>query len=210
MGTDSAFWSRIARKYAASKIADVEGYQRTLALTKGHLAPSAKVLEIGCGTGSLAVELAPLVAEYHATDYAQGMVEIAQERADEAGLDNLICQCVSISQNAGGPYDAVLAMNLLHLIKDIDAALLDVAKNLRSGGVFISKTVTKPTTSMSWKMRLILLALPIAQWLGKAPYFRFEDAPSLDSRIRAAGFEIIDSLTDDGTPQRHYVVARRL
>src|SRR5262249_9010493 len=49
---DARFWDRAARKYAAGRIADMPGYERTLERTRHYLKRSDKVLELGCGTGT--------------------------------------------------------------------------------------------------------------------------------------------------------------
>ena len=46
------FWDKIAPKYAADPIKDMESYELTLNKTRGYLRPSDQVLEIGAGTGS--------------------------------------------------------------------------------------------------------------------------------------------------------------
>jgi ubiquinone/menaquinone biosynthesis C-methylase UbiE len=53
------FWDRIARKYAADPIADMAGYEATLQRVQGLLSTEQDVLEIGCGTGTTALRLAP-------------------------------------------------------------------------------------------------------------------------------------------------------
>ena len=54
------FWDRIARKYAADPIADAAGYEATLRRVQALLSANQDVLEIGCGTGTTALRLAPL------------------------------------------------------------------------------------------------------------------------------------------------------
>jgi SAM-dependent methyltransferase len=54
------FWDRIARRYAADPIADMPGYEATLQRVQGLLSTEQEVLEIGCGTGTTALLLAPL------------------------------------------------------------------------------------------------------------------------------------------------------
>ncbi|MEM1100624.1 MAG: hypothetical protein AAGH73_03730, partial [Pseudomonadota bacterium] len=61
------FWNRIAARYARDPISDMAGYKATLERTKHYLTPIAHVLELGAGTSSTALELAPRVARYHAT-----------------------------------------------------------------------------------------------------------------------------------------------
>lgn len=52
---DARFWDEAARKYAASKIGDPAGFERTLACTAEQLKPGDAVFEFGCGTGTAAL-----------------------------------------------------------------------------------------------------------------------------------------------------------
>jgi ubiquinone/menaquinone biosynthesis C-methylase UbiE len=52
-------------------------------------APGENVLDVGCGTGTLAIALTPKVSpgEVHGIDASQQMIEVASEKAAKAGLD---------------------------------------------------------------------------------------------------------------------------
>src|SRR5690606_31668869 len=76
---DARFWDRAARKYARDPIKDMIGYERTLDRTVQLLRASDVVLELGCGTGTTALKLAPHVARIVAADVSQEMIAIAQE-----------------------------------------------------------------------------------------------------------------------------------
>ena len=71
------FWDRIARKYATDPIADLPGYEATLRRVQGLLTAEMDVLEIGCGTGSTALRLAPFTRRLLATDVSSEMIAIA-------------------------------------------------------------------------------------------------------------------------------------
>ena len=68
------FWDRIAPKYATDPIADLAGYEATLQRVQGLLSPQHDVLEIGCGTGSTALRLAPFTRSLLATDVSSQMI----------------------------------------------------------------------------------------------------------------------------------------
>ena len=59
---DARFWDKSARKYAAAPIKDMEGYDRTVDRTRQLLRDTDTVLELGCGTGTTALKLAPHVS----------------------------------------------------------------------------------------------------------------------------------------------------
>jgi SAM-dependent methyltransferase len=77
----SRLLERHGARYAASPMRNPQMWERTLELTRARLAPEALVLELGCGTGSTALRLAPICGRYTGTDDASGMIGIAREKA---------------------------------------------------------------------------------------------------------------------------------
>lgn len=208
---NAAFWSKISRKYAAGPIRNMEGYLNTLERTKSYLKPNDNVLEMGCGTGSTALLLAPLVAHVTATDLAPGMIEIANEKLEAEELDNVTFAVAEISDHstADGLYDAVMAHNLLHLVPAIDIALAHISSLTKSGGYFISKTVCAPERGGFGYAMIRRLAIPLMQALGKAPFVAFITATELEQKLRAAGFDVIETKDQAGLLPSRYVVARK-
>ena len=80
IASDARFWDKSSRGYARSRIADPNGYERTLERARAHLQPGDSVLELGCGTGTTALRLADGVRSYLATDISGGMIAIAEEK----------------------------------------------------------------------------------------------------------------------------------
>lgn len=211
LSKDADFWSRISRKYAADPIRNMEGYLNTLERTKSYLQAEDRVLEIGCGTGSTALLLAPHVAHITASDLAPGMIEIANEKRHKEGLENVTFKVAEVLEHSPdeGSYDAVLAHNLLHLVPDLDRALERIAALTKPDGVFISKTVCAPENG-SLKYSIVRrIAIPIMQALGKAPFVNFPSATGLERKIQRAGFKILETSDQAGMMLSRYVVARR-
>jgi len=203
------FWDRTARRYAADPIADAAGFENSLRRTAALLSPSQDVLEVGCGTGTVALRLAAGTRRYLATDVSPEMIAIAREklaaqpvaplRFDVASLEGLAAPKASC--------DTVLAFNLLHLVRDLDAALDNIRQALRPGGLFISKT------SCVAEMNPLIprVAIPVMRWLGKAPYVHAFDAVDLQAAMTRRGFRI-EAAERHGTMRRDtriYIVARR-
>ena len=101
---------------------------------------ASTVVDLGAGTGRLALAAAPHVARVVAVDVSPAMLALLRERAAKAGLANVECvQAGFLSYtHAGPPVDAVYTRNALHQLPDFWKALaLDrIAKLLRPGGVF--------------------------------------------------------------------------
>ena len=89
MASHAAFWDGIASKYAAQPVADPDAFERKIEFTRGLMAPSHRVLEIGCGTGSLAMRLADIGADYLAMDVSAAMVEFGREKAKAQGAEKV-------------------------------------------------------------------------------------------------------------------------
>ena len=89
MSTDAKFWDAIAEKYAAKPVDDLSAFQRKQAITREHLHPGCTVLEIGCGTGSLALELSPFAGQIHALDVSAEMLRIADQKKQARGVTNV-------------------------------------------------------------------------------------------------------------------------
>ena len=84
MTSDARFWNKIAAKYAKSPIRDEAAYRYTLERTRSYLKDGDTVAELGCGTGSTAIELAPAVSRMVATDLSSAMLDVGKERAWDA------------------------------------------------------------------------------------------------------------------------------
>ena len=203
------FWNRMARRYAASAIADPAGYEKTVARVQALLAPGQQVLEIGCGTGSTALRLAPGLSRLLATDVSPAMIAIAREKPAAAALPQLQFEVGAAAAPAqgAGEFDAVLAFNLLHLVSDLDGTLRAVLPALKPGGLFISKT---PCLA-EMNPLLTRVAVPLLQAVGLAPaVLRFDEA-QLRAALERHGLAV-EAVERHGTKRRDprvFLVARK-
>lgn len=202
MHTAEQFWDRIAPKYAAQPVANMEAYEKTLARTGSYLGPDDDVLELGCGTGTTALKLAPSVSQMTGSDVSMGMIKIAGQKALQNGAPNVnFRQAVAKEHAASGEtYDTVLAFNLLHLVDDLDATLADVRRLLKPGGLFISKTAC---LAGKWWLRPVIWGMRLAR---RAPYVAFLSDRDLEDAIASQGFCILES--GNHAPGSHFIVAR--
>ena len=203
------FWDRIAVRYAADPIADMAGYEATLRRVQALLSADHDVLEIGCGTGSTALRLAPLTRRLLATDVSAGMIAIAREKLAAQPVPQLSFAEADAETPVAGPgeHDVVLAFNLLHLVTDLDTALELAMRALRPGGLLVSKTacIAEMNPLIRW------LALPLMQAIGSAPHVHCFNADALQSAITRQGMDIV-SVERHGTRGkdfRVFIVARK-
>lgn len=206
--SDARFWDRTSSRYATSAIADPAGYERTLDRTRALLKPSAKVLELGCGTGTTALRLAGDAGAYLATDISTGMIAIANQKHATALMPTLAFRTATAEalSSEAARFDAVLGFNYLHLVRDLPGTLRAIHTMLAAEGLFISKTPCVGDMNP-----LIRLALPVMRAIGKAPHAGIFRAKELGEHIDAAGFEILatESHATKGDDHRPYIVARK-
>jgi ubiquinone/menaquinone biosynthesis C-methylase UbiE len=206
--SDARFWDRSSRRYARSRISDQAGYERTLERVRALLKPGDTVLELGCGTGTTALRLADGVGSYLATDISAGMIAIAEEKRTAGPVPGLAFRAATAEAVAskGARFDAVLAFNYLHLVRDLGGTLRSIHALLAPGGLFVSKT-----PCLGDMNPLIRLVLPLMQMIGQAPYAGVFSAEDLSARIAAAGFEVlsVERHASKGKDSRPFIVARR-
>jgi ubiquinone/menaquinone biosynthesis C-methylase UbiE len=199
------FWDRIARKYAAGPIRNMDGYHQTIDRSRAHLSKGDHVLEVGCGSGSTALLLAPDVAHITASDISSEMNAIGREKAAKQNVDNIDFVRAVPQDDAftGAPFDAVLAFNFLHLVADLPATLHRLNELLKPGGLLISKTAALGGRAFIFKPLIVVMRA-----LGKAPPdVGFFTPKQLEVMMAGAGFEILE--TGFHGDRRPFIVARK-
>lgn len=209
MTINQSFWDKIAPKYAKQPISDMQAYEETLARVITYLHPDARVLELGCGTGGTALRLAPYAGSIVATDISAGMIEQARQRP---GVENVtFLQADTFHpQLEPGLFNVVMGFNLFHLVENAPGFYDRIHELLAPDGLIISKTPCIGEPTLGWKFGLLRMALPLLQWLGKAPFVRYETIHELERDIANSGFRIVETGNYPVRPPNHFVVARKI
>jgi len=125
--------------------------------------PCARVLDVGCGAGAFAAELARRAGHVDALDRSPVMIEAAR-RATPA---NVACILGDVMRDPlpAEPYDAIVSVTALHHLP-LDAALRRLAPALRPGGVLAA--VALPRTDLARELPAEFLAAAGHRVLGAA------------------------------------------
>lgn len=201
----AAFWDRIAPKYARDPIADQSAYEATLGRMRHYLQPDHKVVELGCGTGSTALSLAPGVQSYVGTDVSPGMINIARSKLRDDAPQSLMFEVAPATELPDAPVDAVLALNLLHLLPDLTQVLHNISLALPTGGLLMAKTGL--LKDGRWYLGPMIRLM---QAVGKAPYVRRMSEADLLGAITQAGFEEIETIRQPGIAPRLFTIHRKV
>jgi ubiquinone/menaquinone biosynthesis C-methylase UbiE len=108
-------------------------------LQKAGIAEGQTVLDFGCGPGSYAIAAARIVGaqgKVHALDIHPLAARSVERRAAKRGLSNL--STIVSNRDTGLPdesVDVVLAYDMIHMVKDREALLVELHRVLKQGGV---------------------------------------------------------------------------
>jgi SAM-dependent methyltransferase len=127
-------------------------------LIKTHAPDAASIMEIGCGTGAHAAELAELGYTVTGVDMSDGMLEAADARRRE--LSPALQSRISFSRGdartvrLGKKFDVVIS--LFHVMSyqtsnaDLAAAFQTAREHLKPGGVFVFDCWYGPAVLRQW------------------------------------------------------------
>lgn len=181
------------------------GYFRDVLIPRLGMNPvSQRALDVGCGGGLLAEEFARLGFRVTGIDPSVPSIHTARAHAARIGLD------ITYSVAAGealpftdGAFDIVYCCDVLEHVSDVNTVIAEIARVLRSGGVFFYDTINR-----TWWSRLVTIkCLQEWKWSRLLPpdlhdWNRFitpQELQTLMSRHRLENREIA-GMSPRGTP----------
>lgn len=119
-------WTRRASSWdhgAGNNPGLVKVVERVLA--EANPGPDAVVVDLGCGSGQLALRIAPEVARVVAVDVSQAMIDLLALNAERSRVTNVEGRAIPIERLELPPasVDAIVSNYALHHLKDADKAL---------------------------------------------------------------------------------------
>jgi ABC-2 type transport system ATP-binding protein len=166
------------------------------------------VVEFGCGTGYWTRFIAGSAQRVFATDLSHDMLKVAWSQL--RGFPNTRIQQADCARTpfARAGFDAVLMVNLLHVIDGPSRCLREAYRILRDGGVLVAIDLTGHGMSVSQKIGLGLRYL--AKWGLPPRHGRHDMSPNeLALLVESAGFRVGDVHLVQAGSNALYLKARK-
>jgi demethylmenaquinone methyltransferase / 2-methoxy-6-polyprenyl-1,4-benzoquinol methylase len=192
-----AMFDRIARVYDRMNSVMTAGMHhrwRERAADLARVGPGSRALDVGTGTGDLAIELARRGAAVTGLDFAPAMLEVARRKAPEIAFERGDALALP---HGDGEFDAVTVGFGARNFSDLDRGLREMARVTRAGGRVVVLEITTPQRApLSWFFRLWFdravpalgrLADPDAYSYLPSSVRRFPGPEELARRMGAAG-----------------------
>jgi SAM-dependent methyltransferase len=165
------------------------------------LGPGGRVLELGIGTGRVALPFLRAGYRYAGVDLARDMLEVLQGKLGPGDTLPLLVQGdVTALPLAAARFDLAIAVHVLHLVADWRATLLEARRVLRPGAPLLlagspwRHPRDEPEEMLTPPQRATRAWLHILGELGSSPNhgqpgIRLE-APELEDELRAQGASV--------------------
>ena len=206
MQATAMFWDNRAQKYDDEIQRHDSLYARTINSTKSLLSDSDVVLDFGCGSGEMGLDIASHIQRVHGIDTSGKMIELANEKVRDRKVGNAdFSQADAFDQRLiESSFSTVTAFNIFHLVDDIPGVLARLHDLLQPGGLLVSQTPC--LGERNW---LVQSLIGLAQSLGFAPPIHSLTFAKLGSLVASSGFEILKNEIWDEKDAIQRVVARK-
>jgi trans-aconitate methyltransferase len=183
--------------------ADYEGYSRTQARQRGHLLrlvelfPEDEVVDVGCGPGGVALQVASHVKRFVGMDKNPDMVELARSNTQAHGVPAKFVAANLLEYQCRRPFSVVLTNHTMHWIGREDVSYRCLYELLREGGRLGLHQGGNGTHS-----GLIEVAMEVVAQLGLSDYFidwkyphYYPTVTELRSVLRSSGFTQVETFS---------------
>jgi trans-aconitate methyltransferase len=145
--------------------------------------PGERILDLGCGNGTLTAQIVASGATVTGVDASAEMVAAAREH----GLDARVMDATALTFNS--EFDAVFSNAVLHWIPEADAVLAGVFRALRAGGRFVAELGGHTNVAaISVAIRAVLARHQIEY---ARPWY-YPTPAAYRARLEANGFQVVD------------------
>ncbi len=173
-------------------------------LIERYARPDDRVIDAGCGAGTLSFEAARVAAHVDGIDGAERMIELARASAAEHGIANVsfgVALFETLSDRAG-EYDLALCSSVLEYLPDLHTDIERLTRLLRPGGRLIlslpnGRSPYRRLEALIWKLT------------GRPLYYRHVRHVPTSTEVRGIleqlGFDVLETVYYADPPLPRFV-----
>ncbi len=212
MSASKNFWDKRAQRYDA-KLHKGPNYAARLERAAAVFGENANVLDVGCATGEITLDLAAHAGQITGIDLSAAMVEAANARARDRSITNAHFEQMQPDDPrlAEGSFNAITAYSVIHLLDDAPATLArlrDLIVPSPRGGPPGSHLITETPCLGDWNI-LWRILIRLAMLVRVAPPVLCLKVAELESMIADAGFKILESKVHNPKSRMQCILARK-
>jgi len=199
------FWDKRAERYDA-KLKKGPNYAARLERAAAVFKDTDSVLDVGCASGEITLDLARHARQILGIDQSANMVKLANAKARKLGVTNARFEQMEPADPllAKGAFNVVTAYSVIHLLDDAPATLSRLRDLLVPGGHLITETPCLGDWNIVWRV-----LVKLAMFVGMAPPILSLQLAELEAMIADAGFEVIESKVYNPKSGQQCVLARK-
>ncbi|WP_066505289.1 class I SAM-dependent methyltransferase [Abyssisolibacter fermentans] len=207
MKNTKRFWDKISSRYDSQVyLKHLEGYNKTINMTRNYLKTTDVVLDFACGTGVTTIELSKNVERIEAIDISENMIDIAKCKSVQRDISNICFDVATIYDKRfiKESFDVVIAFNILYLMEDMDNVIQRIYELLKPNGIFISST-----NCLGEKNSLTIMIQSLLSKIGVIPFIRRLKISELEGIIKGSNFSIMQTHKFNESVPNYYIISRK-
>ena len=186
-------WNKLAGNWDKPGVGLGENDKKIIEKVRPYLSSDSVMLDYGCATGSIVLELAASVKKAYGLDFSRIMIDKASQKAANRKTENVsfIAGTIFDENLEEGSYDVILALSVLHLLENKKEALNRIYNLLKPGGIFITvNPCLKEKNIISPFLRSFLFLAFAVRLL---PRVKMYTKTELEQDLARAHFKILDN-----------------
>lgn len=199
------FWDRVSGWSKAENTANstlVKHLNRTFGV---HILPQDNVLDFGCGTGTITLQIARNASKVYGVDISGGMLKRAQQKLENQQIKNAVFTKTTALEEMfrDNSFQVITCFDVLQYLENREELFKQFHKLLKpQGTLIVAAPCLGDTNSFS------VLLVKFLRFVRIRPETYYFSINEIEKEITNIGFTLVESINLSNLPER-FIVARK-